>query len=136
MDKTKFDVVLYADDKNFVEQLKAAIGLEPGETLNIITPQFKRIDGRVITYFPNTPEEYAALPKLPPSTLRKIGCGGWADAGGKRHWLFPAEWYPHIPAGTPVVAIGGGTEAFEPGVTDNDMRFGYLAYGFLQTKES
>ena len=132
MNKSQFDVVLYADNENFIEQLTTAIGLKPGETLNIITPQFKRIDGRVIAYFPNTPEEYAALPKLPPSTLKKIGCGIWNDEGGKRHWLFPAEWYPHIPAGTPVVDINGETEAFNPGVTDNDIRFGCLAYGFLQ----
>ncbi len=50
-------------------------------------------------------------------------------------WLFPAEWYEHIPKGLKIVDINGVVENFEPNKTDDDRRFGCLAYGFLQKKE-
>lgn len=132
MDESKFDVILDASDKDFAEQLMDAIGVKPGDTVNFITPQFTRTDGRLVTYCPSTPAEYAALPNMAPDLLKKIGCGIWDKENGKTHWLYPYEWYPHIPAGTPVVDINGETELFEPGKTDDDIRFGMLAYGFLQ----
>lgn len=132
IDVSRFDEMLDITDPNFAEKFRQAIGARPGEVIEIITPQCNRTDGRVVTYIPDTPEEYAALPLLPPAVLRKIGCGVWDDEGGKTHWLFPAEWYGHIPAGTPVLCISGETESFEPGVTDDDRRVGCLAYGFIQ----
>ena len=134
MDTTKFDVMLDASDKDFAAKLIAAIGLKPGETVNVMTPQFTRTDGRTVTYLPHTPQEYAALPTMAPDLLKKIGCQIWDknEATGDTHWLFPYEWYSHIPAGTEIVDINGDTEAFEPGKTDNDIRLGALAYGFIQ----
>lgn len=122
----KFDVMLDASDPSFVDQLKAAMGLERGDTIQIVTPQFNRIDGRVISYFPRTVEEFDALKKLDDKALRAIGCGVW-DEG---HYLFPHEWYWNIPNGYLVVDINDEIEAFVPGQTDDDKRFGCLAFGF------
>jgi hypothetical protein len=132
MDMSKFDVILDASDDDFAEKLRAALGLKPGEPLNIITPQFQRTDGRIITYIPSTPAEYAAIKTMDSETLKKIGCQVWDKSDRQTHWLFPGEWYAHIPAGTEIVDINGQTEPFEPGVTDDDIRFGALAYGFVQ----
>ena len=46
-------------------------------------------------------------------------------------WLFPAEWYDSIPNGFPIVDINGCIEQFERGKTDDDRRFGLLAYGVV-----
>jgi hypothetical protein len=132
MENKRFDVILDAGDPEFTAKLIAALGLTPGETVNIMTPQFDRTDGRAITYLPNTPEEYAALKLLDADSLKKIGCQIWDKEKGKTTWLFPYEWYNHIPDGTEIVDINGDVEIFKQGETDNDMRFGALAYGFVQ----
>ena len=129
----RFDVMLDASDENFVQDLMKAIGVEPGEAVNIVTPTFNRTDGRVIQYVPKLPREYRALPLMDPENLKKIGCQIWDSENGKTHWLYPAEWYEHIPAGFEVVCISGRPEKFMPGETDDDRRFGALAYGFFQT---
>jgi len=128
----QFDVILDAEDPNFSEDLMKALDLKDGEPIEIITPQFTRTDDFVIGYIPKTQEEYAALPKMTPDNLKKIGCQVWDNENGKIHWLYPYEWYDHIPNGTEIVDISGNVEQFERGVTDNDMRFGALAYGFVQ----
>lgn len=128
----QFDTVLDANDPNFVADFAKAIGVEPGETIEIMTPQFTRADGRVVSYIPKTPEEYAALPQMKPDALKKIGCQIWDDEDGKRHWLYPHEWYNHIPDGTEIIDISGNVERFKRGETDDDMRFGALAFGFIQ----
>jgi len=50
---------------------------------------------------------------------------------GKELWLFPRSFYEHIPAGFPLVFIDFRRGEFVPGVTDDDERFGFLAYGVL-----
>ena len=128
----RFDVILDASDENFAADLTQALGVKEGDSINFITPQFERTDGRTVTYFPSTPEEYAALPEMAAHNLKKVGCQIWEEENGKTHWLFPKEWYAHIPNGTKVVCISGREEEFESGKTDDDIRFGALAYGFLQ----
>lgn len=132
MNKKDFDVILDTSDENFVEDLRKAIGLRPGDTLNISTPQFTRTDGRSITYMPTTAEEYTALKNMEPENLKKVGCQIWNKENGKTHWLYPAEWYKHIPEDTEIFNIFGKTERFLLGKTDDDMRYGALAYGFIQ----
>lgn len=122
----KFYVILNASDKDFAEQLKSALGLQGGDHLEIVTPQFDRTDGRTITYFPRTEREFDALRELSDDALMAIGCGLWGDG----HWLYPHEWYQNIPAGYLVVSILGEIKPFIPGETDDDVRFGCLAYGF------
>ena len=132
MDDKRFDVILDASDPNFAAKLANALGLAPGEKINIITPQFERTDGRRITYRPTSPAEYAALKCLDADSLKKIGCQIWDEDDGKTTWLYPHEWYNHIPDGTEIVDINGNVEAFKRGETDDDMRFGALAFGFVQ----
>lgn len=45
-------------------------------------------------------------------------------------WLFPYEWYSIIPNGFVVTGLNGENYPFEKGVSDDDMRFGCLPYGF------
>jgi len=127
----KCDVVLDADAPDFAQQFADAIGLKPGDACQIVTPQFERIDGRV----PLLPDlNLSQLATLSDGTLKEIGCSKWDEpnAAGETLWLFPAEWYEHIPNGLPVVDINGQTEPFERGKTDDDMRYGMLAYGFIK----
>ena len=122
----KFDLMLDATDINFANQLKAALGVQDGDTVVIATPQFNRTDGKIVLYFPRTVAEFDALKVLPHDTLEKIGLGLWEEG----HYLYPKEWYWNIPAGYMVDVISDKTEPFVPGETDDDIRFGCLAYGF------
>lgn len=133
MDLTKFDVILGANSESFAADLKKALRLKDGETLEIMTPQFTRTDGRKITYAPRTEREYDALKLMDPQNLKDIGCQMWDKTGGQIHWLYPYEWYPFIPNGYVVTDIMGGTEPFVKGKTDDDIRFGALSFGFIQT---
>ena len=126
----KCDVVLDASDPDFAEQFAEAIGTQPGDTVEIITPQFTRTDGV-------TPvaalDDFSALHKLSPETLKAIGCCPWdePDEKGEVLWLLPGEWYDRIPEGFPLTCIDGKTEPFKRGETDDDTRFGCLAYGVV-----
>jgi len=78
---------------------------------------------------------------MPYVALRELGLRPWNDPrnpdpedrvfGGKILMLFPGEWYCHIPPGFGIVDISGNREQFQPGVTDDDIRIGCLAYGLL-----
>jgi hypothetical protein len=112
--------------------LSQALGIKDGDIINIATPQFKRTDGRIITYFPDTIEEYGALKNLDDETLVKIGCQKWDIENGETHWLYPLQWYSFIPEGLVVVNLMGKEAIFKVGISDDDERFGALPYGFLK----
>ena len=120
--------IINLNDPNAGEQLREAIGLEPGEKLEVYQPQFDRIDGQSV---PPIPADLSALPKMTENELRLLGCQRWDE----NHWLYPGEWYDSIPEGHPMLCIDGSTVIFEKGKTDNDTRFGALAYGFLRIPE-
>lgn len=123
-----FDDLLSLDDPAFAEKFAAALGVKPGDTIEIATPQFERTDGIV----PSLPiDGWERLRKCSRAALKALGCRAWdePDERGKVLMLFPKEWYAHIPAGFEVVVINGDVEAFVPGETDDDYRFGCLAYG-------
>lgn len=126
-----FDEVLFMDDPNFAEKLMAAIGAKPGDAVRFITPQFEREDG--IQPIANPADLFARLHMLSREALQQIGCRPWGEHG---LWLFPYQWYAHIPDGMELRCIDGTTEAFKSGVTDNDMRFGVLAYGIVPDFET
>lgn len=65
--------------------------------------------------------------------LKEVGLRAWdePDGHGRVLMLLPGEWYQHIPRGYEIVDINGNAERFEPGVTDDDIRFGCLAYGIV-----
>lgn len=134
MNSSKFDVMLDASSESFIDDLKKSLGLADGETLQIITPQFTRTDGRKIVYRPSTEREYNALKLMEPDNLKDIGCQIWKHEGAKTHWLYPSEWYDSIPNGYPITFIDGETLPFECGETDDDIRFGALAFGFIQQR--
>jgi hypothetical protein len=126
----KCDVVLDANDPDFADQLREAIGAKPGKTIEFITPQFTRTDGV-------TPvaalDDFSALSKLSPETLKAIGCCPWDEPNEKGEvlWLLPGEWYDRIPEGFLLTCISGKTEPFKRGETDDDIRYGCLAYGIM-----
>lgn len=117
---------------DFAEQLHKAMGLKPGEKVQIITPQFTRTDGLVVSYIPQTAAEFEMLKMLRQENLKKIGCQVWDSDRFKTHWLYPSEWYSSIPDGLEIVSISGEKKKFISGQTDNDIRHGALAYGFIQ----
>jgi hypothetical protein len=99
-------------------------------TINIVTPQFVRTDSQPKPASPpSTQEDWEALKTMDESSLLEMGLHTWLDPKNQKVMLFPAEWYTHIPAGYEVTTISGRQEQFEPGKTDTDIRFGYLAYG-------
>lgn len=109
--------------------------------MKFILPQFTRPDGEPGPAAPPADREaFDALSTLPDTALEELGLRPWGrefehDDGtetGRTLWLFPGEWYSAIPAGLPVVDINFRVRAFAPGKTDNDIRFGCLAYGIAK----
>lgn len=77
-------------------------------------------------------EAFEALRSLPASALVELGLRRFGpNEDGQMLWLFPGEWYRHIPRGFEVVTIFGETKRFGP-LSDDDIRFGCLAYGILE----
>lgn len=119
--------------------------------IEIIGAAHPRTDGWVCNYIPKTKEEYAKLPELDTATLIKYGCQLFSyektsagcpflpeeltKNGGLFLWLYPVEWYEHIPTGTKVVTIHFDQRVFKIGESSNHERFGALAFGFLKNKE-
>ncbi len=129
--------VLALDSPTFAEDFAKAIGLQPGEKLEIITPQFNRIDGAQVP----SPDfmsvaDFQALPTKDVATLKALGLGIWDSDENGTHWLYPAEWYLRIPDGLEILSISGEVEVFKRGETDDDRRFGMLAFGFMQAPEA
>lgn len=129
MDKLKLDVLLDINDKDFVKDLFEALGTTE---VNIVTPTFDRVDGRTVSYFPKTKEEFSSLNDLSKEALTKIGCLVFDVGETWIHWLYPYEWYRFIPEGLEIITISNKTEYFKRGVTDDDIRYGALSYGFIQ----
>jgi hypothetical protein len=125
--------VIYMDSPSFVDDFKAAIGLQDDQALEVATPQFERIDTiKVDVVDPQI--DYANLSLKDDADLIALGCGVWDSDDKGTTWLFPKEWYAFIPDGLPVVDINGETSPFKAGVTDDDYRFGCLSFGFHKAK--
>ncbi len=124
------DFMLELGDENpTAKKIRDMLGAGNYEQVRCILPQFEREDGKVITYIPTTIAEYDALKNAPDDILKGIGLQRW---GKYDLWLFPAEWYDHIPEGYEIMDIFGKTEEFEKGVTDDDRRFGCLSFGLAK----
>jgi hypothetical protein len=126
----EFDLA-FGDENPLAKQIREALGVGDYEKVRVVTPQFERTDGKTIKYFPKTEAEFDALKKAPKDILIDIGLKLW----DKGHWLYPGEWYDFIPEGYPITDINGVTEPFRKGKTDNDIRFGCLAYGFKRDED-
>ena len=116
----------FGDSNPLAKKIRDLLGVGNFEEVGVILPQFERVDGKTITYVPTTIAEYDALKNAPDEILKDIGMGKWDE----KTWLYPFEWYDYIPEDYEVVSISGKTEKFQKGITDNDIRFGCLAFGF------
>lgn len=79
--------------------------------------------------------EWLALAIAPVPKLEQMGLKVWAKDENTVHWLYPAEWYEHIPQGLFVTTLERKQGWFDR----EQMPKGsmpYLPYGFLQLKES
>jgi len=65
--------------------------------------------------------------------LKKLGFKKWND-GKPTLMLIPGKLFKSIPQGFPVVTISGGKEKFDKDTSDDDARYGCLAYGVVRNK--
>lgn len=125
LDAKQFDLK-HSDESDLAARLRAAIGAGPDEQVTIRTPQFTRpANWPRPGGPPGTREQWDALREMTRDALIEMGLGNWNG----RLMLFPGEWYLRIPAGFEVECLMGEVEPFELGVTDDDIRFGFLPYG-------
>ncbi len=96
--------------------------------IKILLPQFERTDGIKIIEenIPKTKEEFENLKTLSHKELIEKGLILWKEG----HYLFPGEWYNYIPDGIEIASIFGTEKYFNKDTSDNDIRYGALAYGF------
>lgn len=118
--------ILYMDSPTFTEDLMRIIGAEPGEKVTFHGPQFERVDG--VIPLKNPADLFASFHKFSKEVLQDFGMAPWGEHG---LWLFPYPWYEFIPAGYLLTCITGEEEPFVAGQTDDDYRFGMLAYGIV-----
>ncbi len=137
--------MILTNPSDIVRAIRAATGAKPGDTIEVVTPQFTRPASDPGPASPPADmDAWKALPRLPETALRELGLRPWGrehehDDGtesGRMLWMFPGEWYNAIPNGLPVVDIFFREETFICGVTDNDIRFGCLAYGVLKEPDN
>ncbi|KKK60704.1 hypothetical protein LCGC14_3021700 [marine sediment metagenome] len=116
----------FGDESGIAAEIRKFLGVGPYEQVLVTTPQFERPEGGTPPWMPTSKDDFDHLRSLSDKALRFLCLNEW-EAG---HWLYPGEWYDAIPVGYEIVDINGEVEQFEPGVTDNDIRYGCLAYGF------
>jgi hypothetical protein len=107
----------------------------------ISTPRFERPVGQAPpASAPRDTQGFLDLPSLPDKALLALGLRRWGTLWdddkkprpvSRRNpmlWLYPCEWYPAIPDGLPIVTISFEHSTFKAGETDDDIRFGCLAF--------
>ena len=132
--KDKQEFPIYSMDY-FVENFHEILGIEKGEEIEISTPQFEREYKLEIDWKPESVADFDALKTLPKEVLKKMGVRIWDEENGEIHYLYPGEWFNLIPEGLLVIDIGGKEELFSKEKSDDDIRFGCLAYGFKRIEE-
>lgn len=120
------DKIIDANATDAAQQLLDAIGAKPGDSIEIVTPQFTRPASMPpAPALPATDDDWVALSAASPQSLQERGFGSW-DGG---LFLFPGEWYGHIPGFVEVECISGERGRWDAEERDDDVRFGCLAYG-------
>lgn len=94
--------------------------------------QHERIDGTTPAAAPTTIEEYAELAQKSRDELISLGLCIWKESPEHIHWLLPGEWYSSLPDGLELQPISGNMKVVGVDYIDDDIRFGCLAYGFIQ----
>gem|GEM_PF-2932992 len=109
--------------------IRKAIGAEADEEVVVTTPQFTRTPGMPAPK--EVPRDWESLRSGPSSRLKAMGLGTWACRRSDKTalMLFPGEWFGHIPDGFEVESISGHIKPFVASRSDDDIRFGRLAYG-------
>ena len=119
-------ILTFGDVNELAHKIREFIGVGDFEPVTVLLSQFDRTDNRVVVIHPNNNAEWLdTLKTAPVSILRDLGLQNWDDD----LWLYPAEWYDYIPDGYEVIDINGNTECFRKGETDDDRRYGALAFG-------
>lgn len=112
-------------DSSAIQKIADAVGAEPGDVIEVTGSQHERRDGIEPAEPPLTEAAFESLRELTTDELADLGMRRWSGD----IWLFPGEWYPHIPVGHEVVDLDGETLEWDYENTDDDIRFGCLAYG-------
>lgn len=101
----------------------------------VTSPIFEREDGIQVTV-PDEPLDFEKLKKTDPATLTAMGYRACEQTATHTLWLIPGTFYNNIPDGSELVDVFEKPLKFEKGKTDDDIRFGVLAYGFMQETPS
>ena len=122
----QFDDVIDLNDPDAASKLARAIGAAPGDAIEIVTPQFTRTsDMPPPPALPANDEDWRQLPTMTLEEAKERGFGNW-DGG---LFLFPGEWFAHIPSWLEVECISGTASKWGDEARDDDIRFGSIAYG-------
>lgn len=118
--------------EDFCDKFLELTGIQPGETIQIATPTFDRVDDVKPIEAPSR-ELLENLHLYEEADLRKMGLLPWdTNEDGKTLWLFPGEWFEHIPLNFMVTDIFWKTAPFIHSAASDDTRYGVLAYGILR----
>lgn len=128
-----------SSESKLAAEIRTAIGAG-SDDVEIMTPQFERPVGEPDAAQPPVDRAgFDALRMFSDEKLIRLGMRRWGrehengrgEEWGRMLWLFPSEWYDSIPEGYPIISIMFQKEPFVRGETDNDIRFGCLAFGIL-----
>ena len=119
----------FGDAHPIAAAIREHLGVGPYDEVRTHTPQFERVDGQLITFIPRSRSDWDAVKAAPRDILLSLECCVWDESG---LLLFPGEWYPYIPQGMKIRTINYEDKVFALGKTDNDIRFGCLAYGLVK----
>ena len=97
--------------------------------MRAVTPQFERESDGEVWFYPEDVEALEAIKAAPPEVLHSMGLRQFEEG----FWLYPGEWYDHIPEGFEVTSITGKQKPFVSGKSDDDTRYGVLAFGFKKS---
>lgn len=90
---------------------------------------FRRSDDRYIGYNPDD-KLFEVLPYLDDEELTGLGLQPWDD--DRNIWLFPVEWYEHIPEGLEIVTINREVKKFDRDEDKIEGRYGALPFGIAR----
>ena len=122
---------------NDVNAIIKALGLKEGDSVVFYGPSFDRAPGEPAPADP--PTAWESLKTLSDQTLHDLGLKPWGPIDEKKPnrilWLFPKEWFAHIPTGFEVTSIFGDSAPFSSEKHDDDTRFGMLAFGIVKEED-
>jgi len=126
------DIYPVDNTKDPTRVLMSILGIEQGDEVHITTPQFERLDGRIVWYTPLTLSELKGMRNAPDWVLWELGLQVWEKTSEYTHWLYPADWYDYLPDGLDILTVNNTEKVFKHGETSSDRRCGALGYGFIK----